>query len=154
MRFKKCECGQVIVFSDTDKIPVKCNCGRKLGSQIYSDRDIQTSNNREVCIQTKLYFEELVNGWWLDIPDNVSDFIVGRGGASFKEKPWSNTISRKHIQISNKNTYLVLIDYSLNGTRINGKIIKKNQAVKVVPEDVITLDAIKNEISFKLMERR
>ena len=90
----------------------------------------------------------------MDIPDNVSDFIVGRGGASFKEKHWSNTISRKHIQISNKNTYLVLIDYSLNGTRINGKIIKKNQAVKVVPEDVITLDAIKNEISFKLMERR
>lgn len=155
MRYKKCECGEIIAFDENKKIPMKCNCGRKLNSQTYSDEDLQLINNghEEKKYKTKFYFEEINFGWQCDIPDNAADYILGRGCGSFNEKFCGNNISRKHITISNKNDCLLLVDYSLNGTRVNGKKIQKNQNVKIYTGDIVTLDAIKNSISIKLMKR-
>lgn len=156
MRYKKCECGKIIAFEEGTIAPLKCSCGRKLGFQTYSQEDLELISVKSQINtnETLLYFEEISNGWVIDIPDDANDYIIGRSGATFSEHNWCSSVSRKHITVTVSNGEVIIYDFSKNGTRINGKKITKEQPTKLLLGDIITLDAIRNVCSFELKERR
>lgn len=102
MRYKKCECGKIIAFEEGTIAPLKCSCGRKLGFQTYSQEDLELIGVKSQINtnETLLYFEEISNGWVIDIPDDANDYIIGRSGATFSEHNWCSSVSRKHITVN------------------------------------------------------
>lgn len=58
-------------------------------------------------------------------------------------------VSRKHAHIEIQDAEFYLVDTSTNGTRLNGRKIKKNQRCKLSGGDVIEIEGWRLEVHFK-----
>lgn len=75
------------------------------------------------------------------------EIVIGREFGPFVKILSSPYVSRKHATISEKNGRLVLIDYSTNGTLVNGIRIEKNVAIDLNNGDILSFADIQGYIN-------
>lgn len=157
MRYKKCKCGEIILFKENEPAPKKCSaCMLDLGyeSFLYNEEKLINEENRDIE-KSILYLEDKYNDYVIDIPNGVRDGILGRAGLGPKDASWGLNISRKHLIISviDDNKKIMIRDVSTNGTRLNGHKIDSHTPMIMNIGDVIMLDATLNSVILELKKR-
>lgn len=157
MRYKKCKCGEIILFNETEPAPKKCSvCMLDLGYESFFYDEEKMKNETKLGEEKSiLYLEDKYNDYTIDIPNGVREEIIGRAGLGPKDASWGLNISRKHLIISviDDNKKIMIRDSSTNGTKLNGYKVDYNTPMIVDVGDVIVLDAILNSVTLELKRR-
>ena len=134
--YRKCEyCGE--------KNPVSALECHKCGSDLSFCNPIAEDDSIAMVSEEKK--------WTITIGDEKreikGEIVIGRESGPFMNLLSSPYVSRKHATISEKNGRLVLIDFSTNGTFVNGIRIEKNVEIDLNTGDKLSFADIQGCIN-------